>query len=932
MARVLVKAGCSQGNVGSVICYVAKSAGIVVKGNPSRRSVQRALMEGGLAAKIQLGYELAQADGITASGDATSLRGENYEVSCLMVNKDGTHKMRILSITSTVDHSSETQKQNWQTQITGVSEIFKKSPLGRRSALNFEVSDFLRLLKGMNGDHAADMKKTVRMMHEWKVESSRIMLGWDKIQKLEPAAILQMMCDIRAKNIEEAGGEEAWNRLSNEQKDVLSKSSMDALALRLGEEAFDELLPEEKHEINLFFWAGCSMHKELNSVKAFSEGMDEYYKENGLEGPVLLANKDNDATIQLSSDTGTSTAAVQRALKVSERGAVKLISLLGAFINHKDDKKGCHDVYENYFRPLIGDGVRFPDTSNTRYQCYGLGGARLISYLEEHKTFMLFIKDKKEKRTLNHLEQNILKGMNCPETIAQAVALVLYCMSVTHPYALRVRGAGTENLNILDLRPFHVTVKDHIHKLINAPNLLLSDAPQSYRLAMLDGQSWSDAKAFAACLKHAPTLPNVKPLLVAGLTKALACWERFTSEFEQGGTINLSTSAEKELAFMPSTNDANEGLLRMWCRFSQENPSSTVGHFQDRVMFHRNDTQTFIDSHLNTAADQQFLRQEVRMSDASGAEKQRQAELIAHSQRVVDDKRAKDALNARKAAAKKAHLLEVGMKLDRNEIMHMKNAELKDQLDIHRGRGDKEIPIKARMSKKAEWLAALLAALDRFEVHKPLSVEELNALVGHHSEIVARPRTISSLRCAAVALAPAKPTPSSYNPAFPHAVTRLPPDVLVKADKQPDVSPTKVQNLLIGLVSTEPAPTKFVPYSDQRTLPRVPTPPGPKVKTRGTASQHPAVLPAGESAAAAVPPNESCRELPKDPYNTMQRSFSPSDKGQLPFVDIKHVMMCKELGFSFESDAAGSRCRFVPPPGSDARVPYAARGQGDAGP
>ncbi|KAJ7673462.1 hypothetical protein B0H17DRAFT_947197, partial [Mycena rosella] len=307
--------------------------------------------------------------------------------------------------------------------------------------------------------------------------------------------------------------------------------------------------------------------------------------------------------------------------------------------NHKDDKKGLHDVYENYFHEDIGSSVRFLDTSNTCYQCHGLGGARIISHLDKHRRFMQFVKDHKTKRILNHLEQNVLKGLFCLKTLAQMVLLVLFCMALMHPYTRQVRGEGTEILNILDLGPFHASVKAHIRKVIKNPNLLLSSSPDSYKLATLDGLPWSDSKAWSECVKLLLTLPDIKPLLLAGLTCTLSGWEHFTAEFEEGGLINQATSSEHEMAFMPLTNYANEGLLGMWCRFSRESLSSTVSHFTDRTMLHWNNTQQFMNTHLNIPQDEMFLRQEARRPDESGIEKKCQEELNAHKQMVVDGKR-----------------------------------------------------------------------------------------------------------------------------------------------------------------------------------------------------------------------------------------------------------------------------------------------------
>jgi hypothetical protein len=57
------------------------------------------------------------------------------------------------------------------------------------------------------------------------------------------------------------------------------------------------------------------------------------------------------------------------------------------------------------------------------------------------------------------------------------------------------------------------------------------------------------------------TLPYLKPVLVAFFKGALETWKRFTPEFQKGGLIDQSTSEDQEMAWMPPTNDANEGAL-----------------------------------------------------------------------------------------------------------------------------------------------------------------------------------------------------------------------------------------------------------------------------------------------------------------------------------------------------------------------------------
>lgn len=42
---------------------------------------------------------------------------------------------------------------------------------------------------------------------------------------------------------------------------------MEDIAHSIGSEVIVSLLVDERRSVELFFWAGCSMHKELNSVK-----------------------------------------------------------------------------------------------------------------------------------------------------------------------------------------------------------------------------------------------------------------------------------------------------------------------------------------------------------------------------------------------------------------------------------------------------------------------------------------------------------------------------------------------------------------------------------------------------------------------------------------------------------------------------------------
>ena len=78
LIHLLVQAGCSRESVHDVIYATLKSAGIVAKGNISRRTVSRVVLEGYYAAQVQLGYEMGDTLGMTFSADGTMHHSINY--------------------------------------------------------------------------------------------------------------------------------------------------------------------------------------------------------------------------------------------------------------------------------------------------------------------------------------------------------------------------------------------------------------------------------------------------------------------------------------------------------------------------------------------------------------------------------------------------------------------------------------------------------------------------------------------------------------------------------------------------------------------------------------------------------------------------------------------------------------------------------------
>ncbi|KZP19697.1 hypothetical protein FIBSPDRAFT_1045302 [Athelia psychrophila] len=346
------------------------------------------------------------------------------------------------------------------------------------------------------------------------------------------------------------------------EQDAIDEAFEAQMLERLGTAAHADLPEDVRRAMDFFVRAGCCMHKDLNSVKGGAKAMMAWYAESGATPPVLLANRDNDVTIKNMTSATALTAAEEHALEATTRGGIKATTLAGAMFNHKDDKKGQQDTYKQFFEFRLGYPVTFPDTSNTRYGSHCEAAAALLIHLPLYLEFLEHVRDRKEKQGFNHLENNLYKALLDPPTLSELAVLALYAQSVTHPYMKRVRGPGTENVNILDLGPLHAQVLEHVAKIAEDPQILLVAEHFSYTEGTLDGQEWYQRNLITSilALKDKLALPHLEVLIGEFFRGALTTWKRFSSEYAPGGLIDTSTVEERDLAWMPSTNDANEGL------------------------------------------------------------------------------------------------------------------------------------------------------------------------------------------------------------------------------------------------------------------------------------------------------------------------------------------------------------------------------------
>ena len=96
-------------------------------------------------------------------------------------------------------------------------------------------------------------------------------------------------------------------------------------------------------------------------------------------------------------------------------------------------------------------------------------------------------------------------------------------------------------------------------------------------------------------------------------------WSRFTSEFAPGGLIDAATTEERDLAWMPATNDENEGALGLFRKLIQQHPQLTMQAYNGLTMFFCNNMQLFMEIKFTTEEDYKFLH---KLARETGSEEQ----------------------------------------------------------------------------------------------------------------------------------------------------------------------------------------------------------------------------------------------------------------------------------------------------------------------
>ncbi|KAF8801495.1 hypothetical protein BYT27DRAFT_7235736 [Phlegmacium glaucopus] len=191
-------------------------------------------------------------------------------------------------------------------------------------------------------------------------------------------------------------------------------------------------------------------------------------------------------------------------------------------------------------------------------------------------------------------------------------------------------------------------------------------------------------------LALAPDFPHLKPALVAFCTGALVTWKCFTSEFAPGGLIDEATQEERDLAWMPSTNDINEGALGSFRVLMRRQPQLTLLQYNAQTMFFQNNTGAFMNE-----------------IERDTSEKER----LKHTEEKIAKKVAAKTKHTERAVQVADHISKVALIFKEDEIDMLKGEKLKDHFQAFKKAGAPNLGTINSKSKVAEKREAIKAAI-----------------------------------------------------------------------------------------------------------------------------------------------------------------------------------------------------------------------------
>jgi hypothetical protein len=208
-------------------------------------------------------------------------------------------------------------------------------------------------------------------------------------------------------------------------------------------------------------------------------------------------------------------------------------------------------------------------------------------------------------------------------------------------------------------------------------------------------------------------LPHLKPVLVAFFKGAAETWKRFTSEFAPGGLIDEATQEEKDLAWVPPTNDEEEGALGAFRVLMRRQPQLSELQYNAQAMFHQNDTWAFMQKMFHPD-DYEFVRRVAREADSKGLEKKRKKDHFQYQQAKNNKKRARREMRRKNAAKKASRIAAVKVIEKEEEVDNLQGQQLRDCLVAYKQWGA-PLPADVKASSRVGPIReALKAAVESY--------------------------------------------------------------------------------------------------------------------------------------------------------------------------------------------------------------------------
>lgn len=724
--------GVPSSRVGRVLHIFLKYMSTAVPGvqdqkEISARTASRVLMEGFAMQEAQNGYDILTSMGFTIGSDSTSIRKLDHVSTSLSMyrprsysdpNSEMVPTVRSGNVWPLANHKSETQFKHTVGLIESWTGSLRKAPLADKTNIaehSMNSRGAARKVTGIVSDHSSDNGKWNGMMELWATVEGDLGIAEQYFCSM-PAALSQPRRDgMLLRLIRENGGVRAWDELGGDKrKDLIQQGYKDLLATLVPEalEAMEDEIRIEGHP-RIYIFSGCAMHKELNAVKGGIKAMEQAWAKLGTS-PCVLFNKSNEAVVDSIRNGNELTEVELEAILKSRGGAVKLLALMGCLLNNRDDKKGYKQLFRSWWMEQTGILKTFPDTSNTRYGSYLAAAADVFLHLELYQKFMDYLRHFKSA-PLNHLKENILKGLKDAPTHTEMAVMALYRESISEDYMAKVRGKGITTVNAMDLGPLHQSVDELSGQHIADPDLIL--APDSSPIqATLSGRAvWRHANVVNAIHERREKVPFLREMWVAMNEGARNTWRRFSKEYAPDGSIAKLSDKEKMMAFRPGTNCINEGQLGSRRVSDRSRPSERTEVYIAKAAVKNNQLLDFARAQCYTPEATKYFRGEGRLAEARAKNGQRHKAIQKIHDEQVEVSRRKEEAKERDRETELHYYDTVKFVVEEAEVKRLTSEKLKEQLRKWELKGV-QVPAGYRSMLKQERLDALLKVIENEKV------------------------------------------------------------------------------------------------------------------------------------------------------------------------------------------------------------------------